>query len=143
MSNPLAHHEVEQTRYSLLRNRAQSFCAAFLDLANNPPEKILDEHFTANNPKITEHGPVWAQDHLPFFSKTFTGRDGCSEHFKLLVETLEFVPNSDTFPPKEGFIIDSAASVGGEHGGAGKGWDGKGVVSVVGKARFKAVKTGK
>lgn len=59
MSAPNAHHEIAQTRYSILQQRAQAFCGAFLDLANNPPDKILSEHFTPGNPKITEHGPEW------------------------------------------------------------------------------------
>ena len=59
MSAPNAHHEIAQTRYSILQHRTQAFCAAFLDLANNPPDKILSEHFTPGNPKITEHGPEW------------------------------------------------------------------------------------
>lgn len=59
MSSPNAHHEIAQTRYSILQQRAQAFCAAFLDLANNLPDKILSEHFTPGSPKITEHGPGW------------------------------------------------------------------------------------
>lgn len=145
---PNAHHEVAQTRRSVLQHRAQAFCSAFLDLSNNPPEKLLSEHFTPTNPKITEHGPSWATKRLPFLGRTFTGKDECLSYFKLLSKTLGFIPNKDTFPTsKDGFIVDDLASVasrgGPEHSGMGLGWDGRGAVSVVGKAKFKAVKTGK
>ena len=139
------HHEVAQTRYSLLKERTQSFCSAFLDLSNNPPEKILDDHFTKSNPRITEHGPSWASKRLPFLGKAFTGRDACLQYFKLLAQTLEFIPNKDTFPEPEGFVVDDQANVhpDGSHSGSRKGYDGRGVVSVVGRAKFKAIKTGK
>lgn len=41
----------------------------------------------------------------------------------------------DTFPGPEGFIVDADAVVEGE--------DGRGAVSVVGKAKFESMKTGK
>lgn len=125
-----------KSRYSLLKHRTQAFCAAFLDLANNPPEKILNEHFGADEPKITEHGPEWANKRLPFLGKTFTGRDEFLKYFQLLAETLEFIPNEHTFPGPDGIIVDEHARVGAE------GKAEVGVVSVVGQAKFKAVKTG-
>ena len=136
MATPHAHNEVAKTRYTLLKDRTQAFCAAFLDLPNNPPEKILDAHFTEDNPRITEHGPQWANERLPFLGETFTGRVECLKYFESLAETLEFIPNEDTFPGREGIIVDDRASVGAT--GKGKG----GVVSVVGQARFKAIETG-
>lgn len=138
------HHQIAETRYSLLKDRTQAFCSAFLDLANNPPETILDEHFTKNNGSITEHGPAWANKRLPFLGKTFTGRHECLKYFSLLSETLEFIPDEDTFPNRDGIIVDDRANVSttGGHAGEGKGWDGRGMVSVVGQAKFKAVKTG-
>ena len=142
MSNPNAHHETAQTRYSLLKQRIQDFCSAFLDLPNNPPAKILDDHFTSDNPKITEHGPQWANKRLPFLGRTFTGRDECLNYFALLSETLEFIPNEDTFPGEDGIVVDDRASV---HAGDDEGTQSSnagGVASVVGKATFKAVKTG-
>ena len=102
---------------------------------------MLDDHFTPHNPKITEHGPSWAKERLPFLGKTFTGREECLQYFSLLSETLEFIPNEDTFPGEEGIIVDDRAVIGSD-GGKGKGWDGRGAVSVVGNATFKAVKTG-
>lgn len=143
MSMPNAHHELAQTRYATLQQRTQAFTAAFLDLPNNPPEKILAEHFTQEHPRITEHGPAWANERLPFLGKTFSGKDGCMEYFELLSKTLEFHPSKDTFPPKDAFVIDDRASAAAVHGGEGKGWDGRGVVSVVGKGTFKAVATRK
>ena len=67
------------------------------------------------------------------------------EYFELLGSTLEFTPSEDTFPAKEGYVIDERAAAGGEgkQGGEGAGWDGRGAVSVVGKGRFKATKAGK
>lgn len=143
MATTNAHHEVAQTRSSLIRQRTQAFCKAFLDLPNNSPNKILADHFTSNNPKITEHGPSWATKRLPFLGKTFTGKDQCLDYFKLLSETLEFIPNKDTFPDKEGIVIDDQAVTDEVHGGHGLGWDGRGAASVVGRAKFKAVTTGK
>ncbi|TKA83795.1 hypothetical protein B0A55_00025 [Friedmanniomyces simplex] len=156
---PHAHHEIAQTRSSLLRQRAQAFCAAFLDLPNNPPDKLLAEHFTPTNPQITEHGPGWASKRLPFLGKTFASKGECLEYFRLLAKTLEFIPHARTFPLSgEGFVVDDQACVpsgddggggggggggSGHHGGVGKGWDGRGVVSVVGQAKFRAVGTGR
>ena len=136
MTTSNAHNEVAQTRYSLLKDRIQSFCSAFFDLSNNPPKKILDEHFTSDDPKITEHGPEWANERLPFLGKTFTSREQCLKYFELLADTLEFIPNEHTFPGREGIIVDVDAGV------DGSGNDIAGVVSVVGQAKFKAVKSG-
>lgn len=126
-------------RKKQLQDRVASFCAAFLDLPNNPPEKILSEHFTSAHPEITEHGPDWARDKLPFLGHTFTGHARCIDYFSLLSETLEFLPSEDTFPSKEGFIVDpeGVGPVDRQHGRA------RGLVSVVGRARFKAVRTGR
>jgi hypothetical protein len=147
MSGPTAHHSLlglAQTRRSLLQHRAQTFCTAFTDLPNNPPAKILSEHFTTENPRITEHGPSWANTLLPFLGKTFCGIEGCKEYFALLAQTLEFIPLQDSFPrSKEGFIVDDCAEVGTADAGVGKGWDGRGAVVIVGKGKFKAVKTEK
>jgi hypothetical protein len=139
MSAPNAHNEIAQSRYILLQDRASAFCNAFLDLASNPPEKLLDEHFTAASPKITEHGPHWANERLPFLGKTFAGQDACRRYFSLLSETLEFLPDKNTFPGKEGIVVDDRTTVAGDEGRQG---DLRGVVNVVGKAEFKAVKTG-
>jgi len=43
--------------------------------------------------------------------------------------------SKDTFPGPEGFIVDAEAIV--------EGVEGRGAVSVVGKARFESVRTGK
>nr|POE49529.1 dsc e3 ubiquitin ligase complex subunit 4 [Quercus suber] len=128
------------TRRTVLLQRAQHFCAAFLDLANNPPPQLLDEHFsTSCPPQITEHGPTGAATRLPFLGRPFTGRDQCLEYFTLLSQSLEFSPSKDTFPTtKTGFVVDeSARDTGDEANGR------CGVVSVVGKAVFRAVRTGK
>ena len=134
-----AHYEIAQTRYSLLQQRIEAFCSAFLDLPDDPPEKILTGHFTSSNPRITEHGPAWANKRLPFLGKTFTGKQECLQYFDLLPTTLDFIPNENTFP---GSVVDDRASTSDDgHSGVGKGWDGRGAVTVVGKAKFRAVQT--
>ncbi|KAK5172004.1 uncharacterized protein LTR77_003641 [Saxophila tyrrhenica] len=138
MFAPNAHHEIAKTRYTILQDRALAFCSAFLDLPNNPPDKLLSEHFVTDGPKITEHGPEWANKRLPFLGRTFSGGDECLEYFSLLSDTLEFIPNKQTFPGKEGTIVDDTAFAGSK---TARG-DVRGMVSVVGRAKFKAVKTG-
>lgn len=56
-------------------------------------------------------------------------------YFETLSQTLEMEMGKDTFPGDGGFVVDDSAVVEGEGG--------TGVVSVVGKARFKSKKTGK
>ncbi|MCJ1235444.1 hypothetical protein MMC14_003412 [Varicellaria rhodocarpa] len=115
----------------MLRNRSYSFTQAFLNAT--PPFQILNEFFTSR-PKITEHGPQWANQRLPFLASTFYDRatdhnrkGTCDDYFTLLANTLSFHPNEHTFPPAHKFIVDATA----------------GAVSVVAHARFTSVKTGK
>ncbi|KAI9866467.1 MAG: hypothetical protein M1813_001017 [Trichoglossum hirsutum] len=130
------------SRSQLLRSRAYAFCNAFLE--STPPTQILDQFFIAC-PRITEHGPAWAGDRLPFLGKTFTGRreqqfspsSTCDDYFSLLGQTLVFEPSKDTFPTEEGFIVDPSTRLAGETA------DGGGAVSVVAHATFKSIKTGK
>ena len=147
-----AHHETAQTRRSQLHSRAQAFCNAFLDLPDNPPDKILSDHFTeAGTPKITEHGPAWASQRLRFLGRTFSGKDDCLNYFPLLAETLEFKPTSDTFTSQGSIVVDERATVsehsnGSEPSGVAtrpSTGGGMGIVSVKGKGTFKAIKTGK
>jgi hypothetical protein len=97
---------------------------------------LLAQYFVTGNPRITEHGPAWAAARLPFLGKTFEGVDGCVAYFDLLSRTLEMEMADSTFPDDQGFIVDAGAKIDGE------GTE-KGVVSVVGKARFKSKRTGK
>ncbi|KAI9778589.1 MAG: hypothetical protein M1839_007982 [Geoglossum umbratile] len=131
-------------RSRLLRSRAHAFCNAFLQ--STPPAQILDQFFRAT-PKITEHGPAWANDRLPFLGKTFVGRrqqqqasllQTCDDYFTLLGETLVFEPSEGTFPAEEGFIVDASTRLAADDDN-----DDGGAVSVVAKASFKSVKTGK
>ncbi|KAL9122180.1 MAG: hypothetical protein Q9187_001261 [Circinaria calcarea] len=122
-------------RVSLLRTHAHAFCQAFL--TSTPPRKILDDFFTSSPPpQITEHGPDWAVSRLPFLGVAFRGRDAdgktppdttCDKYFERLGNTLSFHPDEDSFPPPEEFIVDATTDA----------------VSVVAKAKFKSVKTGK
>ena len=129
MSSSNAYNEVAQTRYSLLKSRTQAFCSAFLDLANSLHERIIDENFTSKDPQITEHGPTWARKRLHFLATSFTGREECLQYFKLLGETLEFIPHKETFPSGEGIVVDDQARVSHVEGAGISG-----VVSVVGQA---------
>jgi hypothetical protein len=124
------------SRYSLLQHRADAFCQTFMNLKDNPVEQILNEHFTRNGPKITEHGPSWANKRLPFLGRTFEGRDQCIEYFKLLSDVLEFIPHKDSFPQREKFVVDDKAY------GDGSDRQNRGQVSVAGRGTFKAIKTG-
>ncbi|KAF2204611.1 hypothetical protein GQ43DRAFT_409144 [Delitschia confertaspora ATCC 74209] len=102
------------------------FCKALI--SPPPPPKLIEQYFTPSSPRITEHGPPWANSRLPFLGKTFTGKEGCIKYFTVLSETLAMEMSEDSFPSEEGFIVSPTAS---------------GMVSVVGKGRFKSIKTGK
>ncbi|KAF2831317.1 hypothetical protein CC86DRAFT_137659 [Ophiobolus disseminans] len=113
------------TRAAALRKTTHAFCHTLI--SPPPPSELLSTYFTSS-PKITEYGPEWSRSRLPFLAKTFTGKDGCEEYFKIMTDVLEMSLPADAFPkPDEGFIVDAEA----------------GMVSVVGKGRFTAKKTGK
>ncbi|KAJ4345425.1 uncharacterized protein N0V89_011555 [Didymosphaeria variabile] len=116
--------QTQKQTSTILRKGAHAFCTALLS-PPAPPE-LLSTYFTSS-PRITEHGPAWAQARLPFLGKTFKGREGCLEYFTLLGEVLEMQLPEDAIPGPEGFIVDAEA----------------GMVSVVGKGHFKSRKTGK
>lgn len=131
-----------------LLDRAKAFCTAFSAKQMPTPKTILNEHFTKNSPRITEHCPNFAQARLPFLGRTFEGVDGCLEYFRLLGETLKFEPADDCFPTRDsGFVVDPEAKVSNADEATGYGsrtgaWAG-GVVSVVGHGTFTSVRTGK
>lgn len=116
---------MSSTRNTALRETTHSFCRALIS-PPPPPSDLLLQYFS-NAPKITEHGPEWSRSRLPFLAKTFSGRDGCEEYFKVMTDVLDMSLPEDAFPGKEGFIVDAEA----------------GMVSVVGKGRFTSRKTGK
>lgn len=118
-----------------LRSKAYEFCNAFV--AGESPTRILDQYFTPTA-RILEHGPVWAQERLPFLGQTFQGRGPtlagdrsvkhtCDQYYDLLSATLTFHPTKDTVPPKEDFLVDPE----------------QGTVTVKLRARFASVQTGK
>jgi len=72
---------------------------------------LLSKNFTPFSPKITEHGPSFAQSRLPFLGKTFTGCDECKEYFQLLGKTLQMELGEDAFPALDGYIVDVDATV--------------------------------
>ena len=122
-------------RSIILRTEAASFCQALV--VRLTPQELLPRYFTLN-PKITEHGPTWCRDRLPFLAETFSGisgKDSCLSYFDALSQTLKMHMDETTFPDNNEYIVDPDAVVEGENG--------SGVVCVVGKARFESVKTGK
>jgi hypothetical protein len=113
------------TRKTTLMQSTHAFCKALL--FPPPPAELISQHLSSS-PKITEHGPEWSRSRLPFLAKTFTGKDGCEEYFKLMTDVLEMSLSDDAFPAAdEGFIVDAETEM----------------VSVVGKGRFTSRKTGK
>jgi len=126
-------------REALFRKTAHSFCQSLLKPP--APSALISEYFVPFYPRITEHGPSWATSRLPFLGKTFIGYRGCEEYFTVLSKTLEMNMGKDTFPSIDGFVVDTEAEV--EWMERKEKKRGKGVVSVVGQATFKSVKTGK
>lgn len=133
-------------RADLIRDTAESFCKAFVSGAS--PTETLDKYFTVN-PSITEHGPHWAAERLPFLGRTFRGRRRqisdtdhrssknsltCDDYYDLLTSTLSFHPTEKTLPPRDQFMVDVDAESPSGH---------KGVVTVKLQAEFKSVKTGR
>lgn len=117
-------HEQSRPTAAALRTSAHAFCSALRD-PPAPPE-LLSTYFTSA-PRITEHGPAWAQTRLPFLGKTFQGHEGCLEYFTLLGGVLKMQLPEDAVPGPGGFIVDAES----------------GMVSVVGKGYFESKKTGK
>ncbi|KAL9129281.1 MAG: hypothetical protein Q9217_002228 [Psora testacea] len=115
-----------------MRNTAYHFCESFAGGLAGP--ECLNRYFTPN-PKITEHGPLWATTRLPFLGITFEGRreqNGptrrtCDDYYDFLTSTLTFDPRSVIFPQRHQFAVDPEA----------------GIVTVKLHAKFASVKTGK
>ena len=131
-----------------LHHLTTSFINAFI--AKCPPAEILNIYFTPTA-SITEHGPIWARERLPFLATTFRGRrqkaipdlqeqsrpqrqqqdetqqNTLDDYYALLIQTLKFLPQSDTLPPESEYIIDERAN--------------KVVVKLKGK--FESLRTGK
>jgi hypothetical protein len=114
--------------------RSYAFCQALLD-PQLDPARLIATRFVDAEPKITEHGPPWCRERLPFLAKTFVGREGCLEYFRLLGDTLRMHMGEGTFPGPSGFIVDEETIL--------PEVDGAGVVCVVGRAKFESVKTGR
>ena len=119
-------------RGETMRSTAYSFCQSLAAGMSGPT--CLDRYFTTQ-PKITEHGPSWATERLPFLSTTFKGRRGhsqanertCDDYYDLLGATLSFDPASVIVPRRQRVAIDAEA----------------GIVTVKLHARFSSVKTGR
>lgn len=153
-------------RRSLLLGRARAFCADFASKELPSPEDILEKHFvhdygpsgegaptgTATRPRITEHGPPFARERLPFVGRTFEGRDECLEFFKLLGTTLTIELGEDSFPKEDsGYVVDVEARASASKvepraslfEKSAQEWKSTGVVTFVGHGTFRSVKTGK
>ena len=127
----------ESVRYELIQKTAYDFCQA---LSQKSPVDLLEKYMTLN-PKITEHGPEWALERLPFLGKTFEGKIGCTRYFKVLSETLKMELNENSFPNLAGFSADVKAEV---RAGADELASKEiGTVNVVGKGYFASLRTGK
>ena len=121
-----------ETEDEAMRSTTYEFCKSFA--AGMPGPDCLNKYFSSQ-PKITEHGPSWAIERLPFLSTTFEGRSGhspskgktCDEYYDLLTATLSFEPASVIVPSKEEIAVDAKA----------------GIVTVKLHARFTSVKTGR
>ena len=116
-----------------MRSTALNFCRSFGAGLSGP--ECLDKFFTPS-PKITEHGPHWANERLPFLARTFVGRrhseakgttSTCDDYYHLLTSTLALVPGTVNIPSKQDVAADP------DHG----------IVTVRLQAKFKSVKTGK
>ncbi|MCJ1463299.1 hypothetical protein MMC07_001905 [Pseudocyphellaria aurata] len=125
-----------------VRATAEGFCKAFV--AGISPTEMLDTFF-ASNPKITEHGPQWAQARLPFLATTFCGRrthgnertstgTTCDDYYDILASTLSFHPTEGTVPPKEEFRVAVTKNLEGKWHSA---------VTIKLHANFTSIKTGK
>lgn len=124
------------SRAQLLRERSHAFCHALI--SPPAPEELISAYFTKDSPRITEYGPAWCRDRLPFLHTTFQGVSGvisCQTYFEVLSKILKMHLPIDAFPGLEGFIVDPDAVVEGNRS--------RGVVSVTGKGTFESVKTGK
>jgi hypothetical protein len=129
-----------KAREDLLRATASAFCETLLDPPR--PDELLRKFFVCTNPCITEHGPEWARSRLPFLAKTFLGLEGCEAYFSILSQTLTMQMDKHTFPSSAGYIVDAKATTGDSQCGVSNRPP-KGAVSVVGKASFTSIKTGK
>lgn len=124
-------------RDELIRKTAHDFCQA---LIKESPEELMEKYMTSN-PKITEHGPEWAAERLPFLARTFEGKLGCAQYFKLLSETLKMDLDENSFPNLAGCSADAKAEA--RTGSDELASQETGIVSLVGKGRFASLKTGK
>ncbi|KAI9680010.1 MAG: hypothetical protein M1817_005025 [Caeruleum heppii] len=130
-----------------------SFLKAFQTIAS--PSALLNEHFvlpdhTNQTPKITEHGPAWARTRLPFLGRTFRGRKTmssedkdpemgtttCDAYFTLLAQTLDFIPNENSFPESQNYVFNPNAVTEVQNGNS------RGVMTLVGQGKFRASRTG-
>ncbi|GIZ44999.1 hypothetical protein CKM354_000818300 [Cercospora kikuchii] len=124
-------------------SKLKATCHGFAKALEAPPspEKLCSRFFTSS-PKITEHGPEWARERLPFLAKTYSGSDEFVKYFKTLSEVLSMKP--DPAPASHQFAVQVDAFRETEDESQENGHvRGSGLVFVQGGGEFKSVKTGK
>ncbi|KAJ5548810.1 hypothetical protein N7513_006044 [Penicillium frequentans] len=87
------------TPRSTLNGPIQSLLATLV--TPNPISTITSTFTTQPAPIVHEHG---LQQLAPFLGRTFTGIDGISEYFNILMKTLEI--KSMTFEPESNWLVD-------------------------------------
>lgn len=134
----------ENLRAHLLRTNANEFCTAFL-FGTMPPHDLLTKYFQSHA-TITEHGPEWAAEHLPFLGFTFKGRsqhkdtnddETCDAYFAKLGATLALHADEHSLPEQADFVVDLSANLNSNDAKDG----GSGVVFVKANARLTALAT--
>jgi hypothetical protein len=124
----------ESPRSRSIRMNVKQFCDMFVSGAE--PLNILQTCFVSDNPCITEHGPSWANEHLPYLGRTFHGRRSqgeptmvatadecarnnegtCDDYFDALGKILTF--HAESLPHPAEFIVDASNERGGRGGSA-------------------------
>ncbi|EKG19299.1 hypothetical protein MPH_03162 [Macrophomina phaseolina MS6] len=120
------------SRYAILRTVAKEFSSAFVS-GSTPPSELLAEYFVAEDPRIIEHGPEWAQKRLPFVGRLFRGRRSstlttngantapsntatCDDYFDLLGATVALHAHADTLPENNAYVVDPNSLHSPDHG---------------------------
>jgi len=96
------------SRSSQLRQRAVDFTTAFVDITKGlgSPQDFLSSQFSSD-PRITEHGPAWAQSVVPIFDKTYRGHEDCTEYFEILGGAFTCHFTDGSFPGPKEVVVDT------------------------------------
>ena len=121
------------SRSSQLRQRAVDFTTAFVDVTKGlvSPQDFLASQFSSD-PRITEHGPAWAQSVVPIFDKTYRGHEDCTEYFEILGGAFTCHFTDGSFPGPKEVVVDTESEGPDDEAGKARGvvWlSGHGTVS--------------